>query len=120
MAKQPESSKPLPPPDRRRSKRLQKKLHIGDFKEYGFAVSFRLSDSLSPQERDDFWLAFIGGLIERRGLAFGGREEGFVTKFGRGSATEADREAVSAWLKAQQGVERVGVGALEDAWYGHA
>jgi uncharacterized protein len=120
MPKRPESSKPLPPPARRRSKRLQKKLHIGDFKEYGFAVSFRLSESFSPKERDDFWSAFIGGLIEKRGLAFGGSEEGYVTKFGRGSATEADREAVSAWLQEQPGVERIVVGALGDAWYGHA
>jgi uncharacterized protein YggL (DUF469 family) len=120
MAKLPEtSSRPPPPPARRRSKRLQKKLRIGEFKEHGFAVSFRLSESLSPKARDDFWSLLIGELIEKRGLAFGGGEEGFITKFGRGSATEEDRAAVSAWLKEQPGVERVVVGALEDAWYGH-
>jgi uncharacterized protein len=121
MAKPPETSgKPLPPPARRRSKRLQKKLRIGEFKEYGFAVSFRPSESLSPKARDAFWSSFMAELIEKRGLAFGGGEEGFITKFGRGSATEEDRKAVSAWLEKQPGIERIVVGSLEDAWYGHA
>ena len=121
MAKRPEiADKPLPPPARRRSKRLQKKLRIGEFKEYGFAVSFRLSESLSPKARDEFWSSFVGALIEKRELAFGGGEEGYITKFGRGSATEEDRDAVSMWLNRQPGVERVVVGPLEDAWYGHA
>ena len=111
---------PLPPPVRRRSKRLEKKLRIGEFKEYGFAVSFRLSESLTPKTADDFWSEFIGALIEERGLAFGGGEEGFITKFGRGSATEEDRTAVSRWLEQRPGVERVVLGPLEDAWYGHA
>lgn len=113
------AGKSLPPPARRRSKRLRKKLRIEEFKEYGFAVSFRLSESLSPKAADDFWSAFLVELIERRGLAFGGGEEGYVTKFGRGSATEEDREAALKWLNERSGVERVAVGALEDAWYGH-
>ena len=112
--------KPSPPPKRQRSKRLRKKLRIDEFKEYGFAVSFRLSDSLSPKARDDLWALFRGELMETRGLAYSGNEEGYITKFGRGSATEEDRNAVSAWLADQRGVERVTIGRLEDAWYGHA
>jgi uncharacterized protein len=114
------AGKSLPPPARRRSKRLRKKLRIDEFKEYGFAVSFRLSESLSPKAADDFWSAFLGELIEKRGLAFAGGEEGYVQNFGRGSATEEDREAVSKWLSERSGVERVVVGPLEDAWYGPA
>ena len=112
--------RPLPPPVRQRSKRLRKKLRIDEFKEYGFAVSFRLSDSLSPKAKDDLWALFIAELIEKRGLAFSGNEEGYITKFGRGSATEEDREAVSAWLTERPGIDRVTIGPLEDAWYGHA
>jgi uncharacterized protein YggL (DUF469 family) len=112
--------KPSPPPKRQRSKRLRKKLRIDEFKEYGFAVSLRLSGSLSPRARDDFWALFLGELIAKRLLAFSGNEEGYITKFGRGSATEEDRNAVSAWLTDRAGVERVTVGPLEDAWYGHA
>lgn len=85
---------------------------MGEFKEYGFAVELRLSDGLSPEDRDMFWAAFIA-LIEDRGLAFGGAEEGYVTQFARGSATEEDRSAVRAWLDARPGVARVEVGLLE-------
>jgi uncharacterized protein YggL (DUF469 family) len=112
--------RPSPPPARQRSKRLRKKLRIEEFKEYGFAVSFRLAESLSPMAKDDFWALFTAEVIRKRGLAFSGHEEGYITKFGRGSATEGDREAVSAWLKERPGVNRVTVGPLEDAWYGHA
>ena len=113
-------TKLAPPPTKRRSKRLRKKLRVGEFKEYGFAVGFRVSEALSPKAKDEFWASFIGELIEKRGLAFGGNEEGYITKFGRGSATEEDREAVGKWLEERPGIERVIVGPLEDAWYGHA
>ena len=83
-------------------------------------MSFRLSDSLSPKAKDEFWALFIGEVIEKRGLAFGGNEEGFITKFGRGSATEEDREAVSRWLTERPGIDRVTIAQLEDAWYGRA
>lgn len=83
-------------------------------------MSFRFSDSLSPKARDDLWALFIAELIETRGLAFSGNEEGYVTKFGRGSATEEDRQAVSTWLTERAGLDRVTIGPLEDAWYGHA
>jgi len=102
---------------RRRSRRLRKKLRVGEFRELGFAVGFRVSPALSSQEVDELWNRFILDAIEARGLAFCGGHEGFVTKVGRGSATEADRDAVRAWLAAQRGVEDVKVGPLEDAWH---
>lgn len=106
------------PAYRRRTRRLRKKLHVGEFRELGFAVSLRLSRTLSDRDFDDFWTRFIVHAIEARHLAFGGGQDGFVTRAGRGSADEADREAVRAWLEAQPGVEAVTVGPLEDAWYG--
>jgi uncharacterized protein len=121
MAKRSDREAKLPPPPaRRRSKRLRKKLRIGEFKEYGFAVGFRISEALSAKDKDDCWASFIAELIEKRGLAFGGNEEGYITKFGRGSATEEDREAVAAWLKERPGIDHVVLSPLEDAWYGHA
>lgn len=111
---------PLLPPVRRRSKRLQKKLHIGEFQEQGFPVRFRLAPSSTPQEQDAFWSAFIGDVIEARGLAFGGGEDGYVVKAGRGSATPDDRAAVARWLDERADVEHVEVGALQDAWCGPA
>ena len=83
-----------------------RELRIGEFKEYGFPVSIRLSPTLSSKACDEFWDAFLTELIGPRNLAYGGREEGFVMRFGSGSATEADRAAVSDWLRARPGVER--------------
>lgn len=100
---------------RRRSRRLRKKLRVGEFREFGFAVGFRVSPALSTQGVDELWNRFILDAIEARGLAFGGGQEGFVTKVGHGSATEADRDAVRAWLTARSGVDDVKVGPLEDA-----
>lgn len=109
---------PSPPPTRRRSRRLRKKLRIGEFKDNGFSVRISLAESLSPKESENFWSAFIFDLIEARRLAFGGGEDGYITRRGRGSATEEDRDAVSAWLNLHPAVEQVVVGPLEDAWYG--
>ena len=108
------------PPARRRSRRLQKKLHIGAFQELGFTVRLQLSEALTPQQQDHFWSAFINEAIEARGLAFGGGESGYVTRAGRGSATQEDRDAVAAWLAGRPGVVHVVVGLLDDAWYGTA
>ncbi|MCO5975425.1 YggL family protein [Ideonella oryzae] len=121
MVQRPKSTdKPLPPPVRQRSRRLEKKLRIGEFQEVGFPVSIRLSPALSSKACDEFWDAFLTELIVPRALAFCGHEEGFVMRFGSGSATEADRAAVRDWLQARPGVERAVVGPLEDAWYAPA
>jgi len=106
------------PKPRRRSKRLEKKLHLGEFQEFGFAMSVRLKPDTSAKVNDEFWDRFIVDVVEARGLAFGGGAEGFVTRFGKGSATEDDRAAVEAWLAAQPEVLRQTIGPLEDAWYG--
>lgn len=44
--------------------------------------------------------------------------DGFVTRMGRGSATEDDRAALAAFLAGDDAVVRHEVGALRDAWYG--
>ena len=51
------------------------------------------------------------------GLAFGGGAEGFVTAWGRGSATDTHRERIRAWLSSRPEIESVSVGALIDAWH---
>jgi len=106
------------PKPRRRSKRLEKKLHLGEFQEFGFAVSVRLKPDTSAKVTDEFWDRFIVEVVVARGLAFGGGADGFVTRFGKGSASEDDRAAVGAWLEGQPMVLRHTVGPLEDAWYG--
>lgn len=81
-------------------------------------LSFRFKPSLSDDEQRQPLLRFITDAVEARQLQFGGGETGFVTKAGRGSTTDADRQALHAWLMACAAVEQVVVGANRDAWHG--
>jgi uncharacterized protein len=103
---------------KRRSRRLRKKLHIGEFKEEGFEINFSFKAGLAHEEQLDVLMKFITEAIEARKLLFGGGENGFVTKAGRGSTTEEDRQAVSSWLSSCTSIEKVSVSENEDAWYG--
>jgi uncharacterized protein YggL (DUF469 family) len=102
-------------------RRLRKKKRVGEFTELGFSVSAELSPDLDDAGYDAFLDRWIDA-VEARRLAFGGggrREafEGFVTQLGRGSATDADREALTAFLAGDPAVVRHHVGALVDAWH---
>ncbi|MBI4488111.1 MAG: YggL family protein [Deltaproteobacteria bacterium] len=103
-------------------KRLRKKFHLGEFREFGFEVAFRVADTVSDAELDNcFWDAFIDEAIEARGLSCGGgcgREwDIFVTRAGRQSATEEDRAAVGSWLKDRGSACGIRIGLLVDAWH---
>ena len=108
----------IPAATKRRSRRLRKKLRLAEFKEEGFGVTFKFSDQISTDEQADVLFLFIGEVVEPRGLLFGGGEQGFVTRAGRGSASDEDRDAVRAWLQGATHVHSVHVAALEDAWWG--
>jgi uncharacterized protein YggL (DUF469 family) len=41
----------------------------------------------------------------------------FVTREGRGSATEGHRQAIETWLATRPEVNNVQIGPLVDAWY---
>ncbi len=103
---------------KRRSRRLRKKLHVGEFRDEGFAVHFKFQADLANEAQLAALMTFITEAIESRGLLFGGGENGFVTKAGRGSTTDDDRNAVDAWLRSCTSVVDVRVGQNEDAWYG--
>ena len=77
-----------------RSRRLRKKLRIGEFREDGFEVEFKFAQLMTNDEKVDFLFKFIEEVIEARDLSFGGGESGYVTRSGRGSATDADRVQV--------------------------
>ena len=109
-----------PSPNKRRSRRLRKKLHIGEFKEEGFEVNFRFKVGLTHEEQLETLMKFITEAIESRNLLFGGGENGYITKVGRGSTTEEDRKAVGSWLASCTSIEQVQVRENEDAWYGWA
>ena len=106
--------------NKRRSRRLRKKLRIGEFKEEGFEINFKFKASLTHDEQLEILIKFITEAIEGRNLSFGGGENGFVTRTGRGSTTEEDRQAVNSWLQSCAAIERVSVSENEDAWYGLA
>ncbi|WP_322043728.1 YggL family protein [Paraburkholderia sp. J67] len=109
----------------RHNQRQRKKLRLGEFQELGFAVSAALHRPLDVEQRDILIDAFIEECVEASGLLFGGGMSstlsGYLVADGiRASATDAQREAVRAWLDARAEVESVTVEPLSDAWHGHA
>lgn len=107
---------PRRPAPARRSRRLRKKLHLDEFREDGFAVRLAFVPADDPLEHLRFWDAFIAEAIEANGLIYGGGAEGFAMPE-RGSATDAHREAVRAWLATRTELSATTVGPLADAWY---
>lgn len=103
---------------RHRSRRLKKKLHLGEFQQFGFEVSITLKPNLEIDDLDRFLEAFILDAIEKNELAFGGGIDcGFITTWKRGSVSEAHRSIVENWLNLRQEVASVTLGPLVDAWY---
>ncbi|GBG14955.1 oxygen-dependent coproporphyrinogen-III oxidase [Novimethylophilus kurashikiensis] len=103
---------------KQRSRRLRKKLRVDEFQELGFELEVALNQGLTPEGVEALVDAFLAEVIEPRDLAFAGwATGGYVCKFSRGSATEEDRSAAAAWLKARPEVEAVRASELQDAWY---
>jgi len=104
-------------------KRLRKKLHLGEYQEFGFMVSCSFVSGLSDVQLDSFIDTFIQEAIESNGLSFGGggdKQEwkGFATLDRRGSATEKHKTKVSKWFESNPEVIDFKVGGLIDSWYG--
>jgi uncharacterized protein len=100
--------------------RHRKKLRLGEFRELGFAVSATCPADWDDARRDTAMGALLQ-LCEARGLDYGGGDsasgmDGYVVRAGRGSADEADRDAVRAELS-RLGFTEVQAGDLEDAWH---
>lgn len=103
-----------------RSKRLRKKLHIGEFQELGLNLSFSLKDVLDAEALEAFADEFIFEAIENNGLVYGGcvgKEScGFVALEVRGSVTDVHIAKLKSWLQAKSNVTNIEIGALVDAW----
>lgn len=105
-----------------KSRRLRKKLYLEEFAILGFEFSCTLNSKTS----EDFYsvLNQLIDFVESRELSMdGGGDTKLFTAFicsdhRYASATEADRDAVSAWLDAQENIEKITVGKLIDANYG--
>ena len=108
----------MPPGNKNRSRRLQKKLHIGEFKELGFEFEAALKTPLSPAEEDALADLFLSEVIEPNLLAFAGWVNGgYVAYYGRGSVTEEQRLLIHTWLTNRPEYLKVQMGPLCDAWY---
>ncbi|NER60291.1 DUF469 domain-containing protein [Pseudomonas sp. MAFF212428] len=101
-----------------RSRRLRKKLCVGEFQELGFELNLEFKEDLSEEAIDAFLDAFLDDAMDANGLDYvGGEDYGLVCKAERGSVTEEQRATVEAWLKARSEVTKVVVSELLDAWY---
>jgi len=102
-------------------KRLRKKLYMGEFKEMGFHVRFRLAENLGEEDLNMFFDQFVTEIIEANDLYFGGggnqEWQGFVGLNRRGSVTEEQRNQVSTWLGNHPQVVEHEVSDLRDVWY---
>jgi len=99
-------------------KRLRKKLRLREFQELGFLTDFDLNTTFTHEAEHTFWNKLIA-FVESQGLEIGGGLNSFyVVRTGRGTATEADREFLMAWLHQQPEVSNVKVWPLDDAWHG--
>lgn len=97
-----------------RSKRLRKKLKMGEFVEKSFGIAIDLADGLAPQQVETFWNEWIGDAIEANGLLYGGLNSGVATAE-QGHSSELQRQQVADWLKGRPEVTRYKVGPLTDS-----
>ena len=97
-----------------RSRRQRKKLHVGEFQEFGFAFKTQLKEGAREELFVD---ALLEEVIEPKGLEFGGwAHGGFITKSERGSVSAEERAALIDWLRARSDVASARVSELVDAW----
>jgi len=106
------------PLSKNRSRRLRKKLRIGEFQEFGFELSVVFNSILNDGAESNFLDDLIDEVITPNGLSFGGGiDYGYITLSKRGSATLEDIKSVSSWLDLRNEIKSFQVGALQDAWY---
>ena len=110
-------------PDSRknRSRRLRKKLRVGEFQEFGFEVALELVAGLDDEGGEAFVDRFLAEVIEPNGMCYGGWDRGgYVASYGRGGLSEAHRQHVIPRLEAVPEVKAFVVHPLSDSWHGPA
>ena len=104
-----------------KSKRVQKKLYLGDYAILGFEISAKFTQE-DETEVDSFFDSFIE-FTESLNLCLGvgystSSFNGFITSIERyKSPSEDDRIAVEKWLSSQSNISDISVGSLVDANY---
>lgn len=103
-----------------RSRRLRKKLHIEEFKELGFTVSWSFNEGSDEKVLDSTVDQFIREVIVPNGLAYEGSGylnwQGLVCTQKLGNCTEEHRKIVADWLN-NNGLKNVKTGELIDIWW---
>jgi uncharacterized protein YggL (DUF469 family) len=109
----------------RMKRRIRKKKHLGEFRQFGFSLACRFHASVSPEQFDRFVDEFIIEAIEAGGLAFGGggdparKWSGIVCRAHRyDSITEKEQERVRDWLRGQEILAAVEISKPWDVWHG--
>lgn len=105
-----------------KSRRLRKKLYLDEFAILGFEFSCTLNAKTSDEF--DSLISQLVDFVESRELSMVGG--GNTTLFSAlicsahryASATEEDRDSITAWLDKQQAISNIEVGKLVDANYG--
>jgi uncharacterized protein len=100
-------------------KRLRKKLHKGEFQEFGFGILIQFKQTISFDKKEIFIDDFIE-LIEELNLLFGGGGseltlEGFITAE-KGSVTNLDENKISSWLESKSDIVESFKIEKKDAW----
>jgi len=106
----------------RMRRRLRKKLHLGEFREHGFELSYELRPDVTEDEADVFLDSFIAQ-VEANGLLCGGGGRGtswdfLVHRDGRGTTEERHGAALADWLGGQPDVVTYSLGGFVDLWHG--
>ena len=102
-------------------KRLRKKLHKGEFKEFGFDISLKLKPELTELELEA-WTHDLIEAVEKLNLCIGGgglfEQEFFCARLdGRAPVGLEDKEALGRWLGQDSRLVSFQLGNLVDAWY---
>ncbi|HEX8428949.1 50S ribosome-binding protein YggL [Hymenobacter sp.] len=98
-------------------KRLRKKKHLCEFKQFGWYVEYELSER---SEEEEFWDLMLDE-IDSIGLEVGGATTSFFTTPRKGASLEQTyekRQQLHSWLQQQPGITGVTSSPLTDAWYG--
>jgi uncharacterized protein YggL (DUF469 family) len=113
--------RPLPVPIRSKMKRrLRKKKHLGEFKEFGVPFALRRK---RKDDFDSFLDAFLEEAVEANGCycAGSGKDDEFVGFIELGiqkDNPEERLEKIVIWMKTHPDIDKFIIGQVVDAWYG--
>lgn len=109
--------------DKPRSRRLRKKLRVGEFQEFGIDIQILFDKEIITLDSAlNLWIEFI----ESKGWVFGGGGSensellsGFICQSNRGALGEHDLLAIRKWSDKQNWIKSTVTQQLQDAWHNY-